>query len=261
MASVNFIRSGMKFNKKAVGILLFIFLIIAALTFLLSKAYSLYSIHTVANEYEPNKQFSRLIPREIQTLDDITALSKIELGYFSAKSSINLSPSVSPSSKKFKNYYFSAETKEGTFKGLSIKDKTSEVSLVSKSLQSQDQIKLEELFEKGNLDSDFDLVKLCLNTSPDTLTLLSSSHDFQLAMSAIIFRSIFIIYDGGIFEFELPSGLKGIQFGDPKESHTVAIFLYDNRKALFEINFAQFSQQEIDFFLNTIDVNEPELGE
>ncbi|WP_445945681.1 hypothetical protein [Shewanella sp.] len=131
---------------------------------------------------------------------------------------------------------------------------------MSKLLQSQDQIKLEELFGKGNLDSDFDLVKLCLNTSPDTLTLLSSSNDFQLAMSAIIIRSIFIIYDGGTFEFELPSGLKGIQFGDPKESHTVAIFIYDNRKALYEINFGQFTQQEIDFILSTINIIEPKLG-
>jgi hypothetical protein len=191
----------MKFNKKTIDILLFISLIIFALTFLLSKAYSLYSIHTVVNEYEPNKQFSRLIPREIQISDDITALSKIELGYFSAKSSIDLSPSTTPSSQKFNNSYFSTKTNEVKYRGLSIKDMTSEVSLVSKLLQSQDQIKLEELFGEGNLDSDFDLIKLCLNTSPDKLTLLSSSHDFQLAMSAIIFRSIFIIYDGGTFEF------------------------------------------------------------
>ncbi|WP_445945680.1 hypothetical protein [Shewanella sp.] len=102
----------MKFNKKAVGILLFIFLIIAAFTFLLSKAYSLYSIHTVANEYEPNKQLSRLIPREIQTSDDITALSKIELGYFSAESSIDLSPSVSPSSKNLKIIIFLLKQKK-----------------------------------------------------------------------------------------------------------------------------------------------------
>jgi hypothetical protein len=113
---------------------------------------------------------------------------------------------------------------------------------------------LKELIGEDHLRSDFDFVRLCLNTTPDQATLVAPIKLLGRISTMLILRAIYEPLGGNIFEFNLGNGLKGFQFGEIGEEKTVEIHLFNDERQLFEIDFISATQTEIDFVLSSIEI-------
>ncbi len=113
---------------------------------------------------------------------------------------------------------------------------------------------LRELIGEEHLRSDFDFVRLCLNTTPDQATLFMQKKLLGRISTMLILRAIYEPLGGNIFEVNLFSGLKGFQFGTVGEEQLVTVHLFDDERQLFEIRFMSATQSEIDFVLSSIEI-------
>lgn len=113
---------------------------------------------------------------------------------------------------------------------------------------------LKDLIGKEHLNSDFDFIRMCLNTTPDQATLYTPTRLLGKISTVLIMRVIYEPLGRNIFEFQLSNGLRGFQFRKDSEHELVRIFLFDEERLLFEIDFMLATQSEIDFVLSSIQV-------
>ena len=118
-----------------------------------------------------------------------------------------------------------------------------------------DEVKgLKKLIGEEHLHSDFDFIRLCLNTTPDDATLFTPKRLLGRITTMLMLRAIYEPLGGNIFEFNLNNGLRGFQFGEIGNKKMVTIHLFDDERQIFQVDFMSATQNEIDFVLSSIKV-------
>ena len=108
---------------------------------------------------------------------------------------------------------------------------------------------MKALLGEKNLKLEYDIINLCLNTSPDQATLFTPLKDLVKISTMLVLRAAFIA--DKIYKFSI-NNLKGFQFVTNENPNFVRVHLFDSKNQHFEITLISVSQDEIDFILSSI---------
>ena len=111
---------------------------------------------------------------------------------------------------------------------------------------------IQEILNNKNQLSEFDILSLSLNTTPDQITLFESATEISKKASLLVLKALYTSYGNLIYKFSLNS-IKGFQFGDPDRNKKVLIlFFNDHNKNEYRMSFFSTTQEVIDMILSTI---------
>ena len=138
-------------------------------------------------------------------------------------------------------------------KGIVIAKQNENESIVKSLLgnNNEDAYKMKALLGEENLKSEYDIINLCLNTSPDQATLFTPLKDLVKVPTMLVLKAMFTA--DKIYKFST-NNLRGFQFVTNGDSSFTNVHLFDSKNQVFEIKFVSVSQNEIDFILSSIEM-------
>ena len=104
-----------------------------------------------------------------------------------------------------------------------------------------------------NLQSEYALVKGCLYATPDKGGIFTSKTELLRLPSMLLLKAVYSPLGSVVYQFETEH-VRGFQFGDPRNSPEVFVYLFDRSDRLFRIKLAMLDQVEIDSLLASISI-------
>lgn len=225
-------------------------LLVAVITYHFGlKAFTLYAINKhVSREKEPNAYIIP-VPRSVHPADfNNKETVEISTDYIKLKVPWKIKQQVD--NKDYNSIVFYDK------KLVTIYNRLKEETIIDDFFKgTPEEIKgLKNLIGEEHIHSDFDFIRLILNTTPDQATLFTPTRVLGRISTVLILRAMYTPLGDTIFEFQMGSGLKGFQFRKASEKKLVRIFLFNEERLLFEIHFMLATQGEIDYVLSSIEV-------
>ena len=197
---------------------------------------------------------------------------------FSPSSKIDFIPSKMEANNEIDTKFFSFKTYE-KFSDNRLKDDEGYVNLfkkipdaVSYTWESKGEYKtlnffnnnrlgiFESIKTEGNtsflpkdITSEFDLHSYCFSLDLNNLTVFSTFHEIKIGYFCMVIRCMFIPKKGAVFSFALPNSLNVIQIGR-SVNESVYLYFYHNKTALFSLSLNNFSDDDFELLLNTIEI-------
>ena len=228
--------------KKLILIVLFLF----SSVYLGYKFYLINQILSVVNngsygEFVPSKKVDLLPSKDIGeyaiSTDLIKFKTSIKYNKFEVEDS-NLMPSLS--------HFFSEEG--GDYKNVFISDSLGKASFLDSLNQ---QVNVNE-FLGVKIESDYDLHSYCFALDHQDLNVFTPIHEIKIFSFCFISRSTYMYNKGDVVDYNLPNKLRAIQVGHTG-NEKVALYIHDENKELFLLMIDNFTTDEINLLLSTIE--------
>jgi hypothetical protein len=139
-------------------------------------------------------------------------------------------------------------------KGISIEQQSTDESILQ-SLLKEEPLEVQKynlLFGEENLKSEYAIVNLILNTTPDQAGISKPLPELARIHPLLIGKALYAHLGDVIYKFKA-NNLKGFQFGNPQNTENVRVHVFNEKDQVFRLHFIRATQAEIDYILSTIE--------
>ena len=102
-----------------------------------------------------------------------------------------------------------------------------------------------------NLQSEYDVVKFCLNATPDRGGIFTGRTELVRLPSMLLLKAVYSPLGDVIYQYETER-FRGFQFGNPQTTQEIFVYLFDLSDRLFRIKLSAWDQDEIDLLLASV---------
>lgn len=103
-----------------------------------------------------------------------------------------------------------------------------------------------------NLQSEYAAIRFCLNATPDAGGIFGNGEELRRLPSKLLLKAVYSPLGDVIYQYETER-FRGFQFGSPRNSRTVFIYLFDTFDRLYRMRLSAINQDEIDLLLASIE--------
>lgn len=138
-------------------------------------------------------------------------------------------------------------------KGISIEQQSTDEGILQ-SLLKEKPIEVQKynlLFGEENLKSEYAIVNLILNTTPDQASIFKPLSELARIHPLLIWKNLYSHLGDVIYQFK-SNNLNGFQFGNPQSTEHVRVHVFNNKDQIYRLHFLRATQVEIDYILSTI---------
>lgn len=139
-------------------------------------------------------------------------------------------------------------------KGIEISQKNDDERLLLSLLEDDpNEIqKMELLYGKENLESEYAFVNLILHTIPDQAGLFKPLPELVRVHPLLLYKTLYSHLGDDIYKFRI-NDIKGFQFGNPQNAENVWVHLFSENDQVYKLHFVGATQAEVDYILSTIE--------
>jgi hypothetical protein len=140
-------------------------------------------------------------------------------------------------------------------KGISIEQQSTDESILQ-SLLKEEPLEVQKynlLFGEENLKSEYAIVNLILNTTPDQAAIFKPLPELARMQPLLIWKTALYAHMGDVIYKFKAKNLKGFQFGNPQNTENVRVHVFNEKDQVFRLHFIRATQAEIDYILSTIE--------
>ena len=139
-------------------------------------------------------------------------------------------------------------------KGIEIQRQSDDESILKNLLKDEpiEVHKTKLLFGEKNLKSEYSIVNLILNTTPEQASLFKPLQALLRVHPLLLYKTLYSALADVIYKFNIDN-FEVFQFGNPQNTENVRVHIFNKNGQVFRLHFIRATQAEIDYILSTIE--------